>query len=37
MDYEDQDTIIVKDNKCDECCYKGKGCDFIDQIRVGCL
>lgn len=24
-------------DKCKDCCYKGKGCDFIDQIRVGCL
>lgn len=24
-------------NKCKDCCYKGKGCDFIDKIRVGCL
>ena len=30
-------TIIVKDNKCDGCCYKSKGCDSIDQIRVGCF
>ena len=24
-------------DKCNGCCYKGKGCDFINQLRVGCL
>lgn len=24
-------------DKCKDCCYRKSGCDFIDQIRTGCI